>query len=57
MTKTETTSLKESVGAESTIAESSANIVDISAAHRDSNLDEILDQLDQELVGLKPVKA
>ncbi len=31
--------------------------VDIGAAHRDSNLDEMLDELDRELVGLKPVKA
>jgi len=42
---------------ELTKAESDESIVDISAAHRDSNLDEILDQLDHELVGLKPVKA
>ena len=33
------------------------NLVDISAAHRNSNLEEILDELDRELVGLKPVKA
>jgi probable Rubsico expression protein CbbX len=33
------------------------NLVDIGAAHRDSNLEEILDELDHELVGLKPVKA
>jgi probable Rubsico expression protein CbbX len=32
-------------------------LVDIGAAHRDSNLDEILNALDRELVGLKPVKA
>ncbi|MGB8985039.1 MAG: CbbX protein [Candidatus Sulfotelmatobacter sp.] len=32
-------------------------LVDIGAAHRDSNLDEMLDELDRELVGLKPVKA
>jgi len=31
--------------------------VDIGAAHRESNLEEILDELDHELVGLKPVKA
>ncbi|MGA7292214.1 MAG: CbbX protein [Terriglobales bacterium] len=31
--------------------------VDIGAAHRDSNLNEILDELDRELVGLQPVKA
>jgi len=30
--------------------------VDVGAAHRDSNLDEILNELDRELVGLKPVK-
>jgi len=33
------------------------SLVDIGAAHRDSNLDEILDELDRELVGLQPVKA
>jgi probable Rubsico expression protein CbbX len=32
-------------------------LVDIGAAHRDSNLEQILDELDRELVGLKPVKA
>jgi probable Rubsico expression protein CbbX len=32
------------------------NLVDIGAAHRDSNLEEILNELDRELVGLKPVK-
>jgi probable Rubsico expression protein CbbX len=32
-------------------------LVDIGAAHRDSNLDEILEELDRELVGLTPVKA
>ena len=37
--------------------ETPENSVDITAAHRDSNLDEILDELDRELVGLKPVKA
>ena len=37
--------------------ESGENLVDIGAAHRDSNLDEMLDELDRELVGLKPVKA
>jgi probable Rubsico expression protein CbbX len=31
--------------------------VDVSAAHRDSSLEEILAELDRELVGLKPVKA
>src|SRR6202167_1536855 len=33
------------------------NLVDIGAAHRDSHLDEMLEELDRELVGLKPVKA
>jgi probable Rubsico expression protein CbbX len=33
------------------------DLVDISAAHRNSNLEQILDELDHELVGLKPVKA
>src|SRR5271169_6872917 len=40
-----------------TARESEENLVDIGAAHRDSNLDEILDELDRELVGLQPVKA
>ena len=58
MAKTETASVDASVGTpELATTESNEHIVDISAAHRDSNLDEILDQLDRELVGLKPVKA
>jgi len=40
-----------------TAQETGENLVDIGAAHRDSNLEEILDELDRELVGLKPVKA
>ena len=32
------------------------SLADIGAAHRDSHLEEILDELDRELVGLKPVK-
>jgi probable Rubsico expression protein CbbX len=32
------------------------NLVDVSAAHRDANLEPILDELDRELVGLEPVK-
>jgi probable Rubsico expression protein CbbX len=32
-------------------------MVDITAAHRDLKIEEILDELDRELVGLKPVKA
>src|ERR1035438_7003052 len=39
------------------IGEPEESLVDIGAAHRDSNLDEILDELDRELVGLQPVKA
>jgi probable Rubsico expression protein CbbX len=35
---------------------SEESLVDIGAAHRDSNLDESLDELDRELVGLNPVK-
>ena len=37
--------------------ESAQKVVDIGAAHHDSNLEEILDELDRELVGLQPVKA
>src|SRR5271167_1765179 len=40
-----------------TAQETGENLVDIGAAHRDSHLEEILDELDRELVGLKPVKA
>jgi len=32
-------------------------LVDVGAAHRDLNLEEILGELDRELIGLKPVKA
>ena len=32
-------------------------LVDISAAHRESNLEQVLDDLDRELVGLRPVKS
>jgi len=31
--------------------------VDVGAAHRESNIEEVLSELDRELVGLKPVKA
>lgn len=41
----------------STAQEAAENLVDIGAAHRDSNVEEILNELDRELVGLKPVKA
>ena len=37
--------------------EDEERLIDIGAAHRDSNLEQILDELDRELVGLKPVKA
>ena len=57
MTKTEKESAGTSGAPDVTSTESKEDLVDISAAHRDSNLDEILDQLDRELVGLKPVKA
>src|SRR5271165_352458 len=33
------------------------DLVDIAAAHRDSNLEQVLDELDRDLVGLKPVKS
>jgi len=32
-------------------------LVDIGAAHQESNLEQVLDELDRELVGLKPVKS
>jgi probable Rubsico expression protein CbbX len=58
MQKIETESVNGSVAArELATPESNENLVDIAAAHRESNLDESLDQLDRELVGLKPVKA
>jgi Cdc6-like AAA superfamily ATPase len=31
--------------------------VDVGAAHRDSNIEEVLGELERELVGLRPVKA
>ena len=33
------------------------SLVDIGAAHRESNLEQVLDDLDRELVGLRPVKS
>ncbi len=39
------------------VSQVTEEFVDISAAHRDSSLEEILAELDRELVGLKPVKA
>jgi len=45
------------VSQETGAPELQGDLVDISAAHRNSNLEEILDELDHELVGLKPVKA
>src|SRR6202451_1386228 len=47
----------ESVVDAAPVRETEENLVDIGAAHRDSNLNEILDELDRELVGLNPVKA
>jgi probable Rubsico expression protein CbbX len=40
-----------------TTRETEEGFVDVGTAHRDSNLEEILDELERELVGLKPVKA
>jgi len=61
MTKTETTLAvsgnSSGQSPETTIAAGDENVVDISTAHRDSNLEAILAELDDELVGLKPVKA
>ena len=37
--------------------EADNGLVDVGAAHRDSNVDDVLAELDSELVGLKPVKA
>ena len=37
--------------------EGDGTLVDLSAAHRDSNLEQILDELDRKLVGLRPVKS
>ncbi|HUK26105.1 MAG TPA: CbbX protein [Terriglobales bacterium] len=39
------------------VAEGGMALVDIGAAHRDSNLEGILNELDRELIGLRPVKA
>ena len=47
----------ESVVDAAPVRETEENLVDIGAAHRDSNLNEILDELDRELVGLNPVKT
>src|SRR5271166_6544460 len=37
--------------------EAENGFVDVGAAHRDSNIEDVLAELDSELVGLKPVKA
>ena len=42
---------------EVTPQEGDATLVDVSAAHRDSNLEQTLDDLDRELIGLRPVKS
>ena len=47
----------DSVADTNTSHETGESFVDIGAAHRDSNLEEILDELERELVGLRPVKA
>jgi probable Rubsico expression protein CbbX len=58
MIRTETESVTASPDAQTPATSASEeSLVDIAAAHRDSNLDGILDQLDRELVGLTPVKA
>jgi probable Rubsico expression protein CbbX len=58
MTKIETEPVNASVELPpARLAESNQDEVDISAEHRDSNLDGILDELDRELVGLRPVKS
>jgi probable Rubsico expression protein CbbX len=41
----------------SAVAGADDGLVDISAAHRESNLEQVLDELDRDLVGLRPVKA
>ncbi len=40
-----------------TLASREATPIDLEAAFRDANVQEVLDKLDRELVGLKPVKA
>ena len=42
---------------EVTPQEGDATLVDVSAAHCESNLEQTLDELDRELVGLRPVKS
>ncbi|HVP50306.1 MAG TPA: CbbX protein [Candidatus Bathyarchaeia archaeon] len=42
---------------ETTAQQTDTALVDISAAHSDAKLEEVLNQLDRELVGLQPVKA
>lgn len=42
---------------DTTLVQEIGEVIDVSAAHRDSNLEEILAELDRELVGLKPVKS
>ena len=53
MSRLETDSLTNEVAPK----ETDETLVDVSAAHRDSNLEQILDELDRELVGLRPVKS
>ncbi len=47
----------DSVIAPGVAGEADNGLVDVGAAHRDSNIDDVLAELDSELVGLKPVKA
>ncbi|MFM7239645.1 MAG: CbbX protein, partial [Cyanobium sp.] len=50
--------MRSSDPAESAQAESAADIqVDLRAAYEGAGVQELLDQLDRELIGLKPVKA
>lgn len=47
----------EVAGGPSAAPQSAVSLVDITAAHRESRIDEILDEIDRELIGLTPVKA
>lgn len=49
--------LSTEIAATSSSSEPNTEVVDITAAHRESRVDEILDELDRELVGLTPVKG
>lgn len=47
----------DSVGTWAAPKEDGESLVDIGAAHRDAKIEDILDELDHDLVGLRPVKA